>query len=64
MYFFGFGFASEMFMRTCKEGFDRIGMKWWRFCLDQIRFVKKIRHVSRSVKKIKPMRKVLMELVM
>ena len=64
MYFFGFGFASEMFMRTCKEGFDRIGMKWWRFCLDQIRFVKKIRHVSRSARKIEPVRKVLMELVM
>ena len=28
----GFGFASEMFMRTCEEGFDRISMRWWRFC--------------------------------
>ena len=64
MYFVGFGFAGEMFVRTCKEGFDLIGMKWWRFCLDQIRFVKKIRHVSRSVRKIELVMKVLMELVM
>ena len=64
MYFVGFGFAGEMFIMACKEGFDRIGMKWWRFCLDQILYVKKIKPVSRSARKIEPVMKVLMELVM
>ena len=64
MYFVGFGFAGEMFIRACKEGFDRIGMKWWRFCLDQIQYVKKIRHVSRFARNIELVMKVLMGLVM
>ena len=32
--FVGFGFAGEMFVRTCEEGFDRISMRWLSFCSD------------------------------
>ena len=42
MYFVGFGFAGEMFVRTCEEGFDQIGMGWWRFCLNRIKLVRKV----------------------
>ena len=35
VYFVGFGFAIEMFMRTCEEGFDRINIRWWRFCSNE-----------------------------
>ena len=28
VYFVGFGFAVEMFMRTCEEGFDWINIRW------------------------------------